>query len=257
MSFYLTQPQIRNQTKTVTRRKGWAFLAVGDQLQPIVKGQGLKKGQQVERIGAPIEIVNLRWERLCAITPADVIAEGFPEKTPEEFIGLYIAANGGDRNQLTHRIEFAYTEPMERTYEEALEFQAAVEEQEAQERKEWEEAERPQADYDVMVAEFDEEVEAVIVEKANSGMTMSILGLAERAYHNFNRLVNELQRGYEKVYDEWNIDAHELEQAVDGLRDQIASLGCIIDPATGKSFFCDESNTLAVLDLGDESDFED
>ena len=64
MSFAKTTVQIRNQTKTVTRRKGWKYLKVGDILQPIVKGQGLKKGETVEKIGGPIRVVSVRREHL-------------------------------------------------------------------------------------------------------------------------------------------------------------------------------------------------
>ena len=48
MSFYHTTEQIRNRSKTVTRRLGWAFLKPGDRVRAIVKGRGLKKGQKVE-----------------------------------------------------------------------------------------------------------------------------------------------------------------------------------------------------------------
>ena len=48
MSFAMTTEQVRNQTKTVTRRQGWRFLNAGDILQPVVKGMGLKKGEKKE-----------------------------------------------------------------------------------------------------------------------------------------------------------------------------------------------------------------
>lgn len=49
ISFALTTEQIRNQTKTVTRRVGWANLKPGTLLQPIEKGQGLKKGDRARK----------------------------------------------------------------------------------------------------------------------------------------------------------------------------------------------------------------
>jgi hypothetical protein len=42
------------------------------------------------------------------ITRWDVTREGFPNLTLAEFIGLYIRANGGDRNQIVTRIKFEY-----------------------------------------------------------------------------------------------------------------------------------------------------
>ena len=89
MSFALTTAQIRNQTKTVTRRKGWLFLEVGDRIQAIVKGQGLKKGETVERL-CVIEVVSVRRERLEEITAEDVVAEGFPGWSVVEFVDLYL-----------------------------------------------------------------------------------------------------------------------------------------------------------------------
>ena len=50
MSFMLTTEQIRNRTKTVTRRLGWQFLKTGDVLNACVKCQGLKPGETVERL---------------------------------------------------------------------------------------------------------------------------------------------------------------------------------------------------------------
>lgn len=44
MSFTLTIEQMRARTKTVTRRKGWAFLKPGDLVWAVVKGMGLKPG---------------------------------------------------------------------------------------------------------------------------------------------------------------------------------------------------------------------
>ena len=54
MSFMLTTEQIKNRTKTVTRRLGWRNAKPGDVVQPIVKGQGLQKGETVQKIGGPI-----------------------------------------------------------------------------------------------------------------------------------------------------------------------------------------------------------
>ena len=59
MSFALTTEQVRNRTKTVTRRLGWATAKAGDIVQPIVKGQGLKKGERVD------------WDFECKVIDAE------------------------------------------------------------------------------------------------------------------------------------------------------------------------------------------
>jgi hypothetical protein len=94
MSFSLTTVQIRNRTKTVTRRIGWTFLKPGDRLQPIEKGQGLRKGETVRTLGGPIEVVSVTREYMsefCRRADArqEVGREGFPEMTPREFQAFF------------------------------------------------------------------------------------------------------------------------------------------------------------------------
>jgi hypothetical protein len=67
ISFFLTQRQVREQTKTVTRRLGWHWLSAGTLLQPVVKGQGIPRGGKVEKIGGPIRVVSVERERLNAL----------------------------------------------------------------------------------------------------------------------------------------------------------------------------------------------
>lgn len=50
MSFMLTPDQILNQTKTVTRRLGWATLKPGTLVRAVRKCQGLKKGEKIEAL---------------------------------------------------------------------------------------------------------------------------------------------------------------------------------------------------------------
>src|SRR4051812_32985645 len=90
ISFALTTEQVRNRTKTVTRRIGWAFLQPGDLLQPIEKGQGIQKGGKVVRIGGPIRVVSVSGEwmsdfRHRADAQEECRREGFPTMTPNEF----------------------------------------------------------------------------------------------------------------------------------------------------------------------------
>lgn len=107
MSFQLTTPQMRARTKTVTRRTGWHFLKVGDLVCAVEKCRGLQLGQKVVRIGV-IRIVRTRVEALNKITPADVVREGFPDLTTEEFIAVFCSCNGGGARQPVNRIEFVH-----------------------------------------------------------------------------------------------------------------------------------------------------
>lgn len=95
MSFSLTTEQVKNKTKTVTRRNGWTFLTEDTTLQPVKKGMGLKKGEKVEKIGLPIGVTSVKREPLSAITLDDVVKEGFPKMTTDEFIKMYCKANIG------------------------------------------------------------------------------------------------------------------------------------------------------------------
>lgn len=108
MSFALTKEQILNQTKTVTRRNGWKNLKPGDLIQPIEKGMGLKKGEKQVFLGGPIKVKSISVQQLHQITKPDLIKEGFPDMTTEDFINLYRLANKCSRSQRLHRIEFEY-----------------------------------------------------------------------------------------------------------------------------------------------------
>lgn len=119
ISFALTTSQIANRTKTVTRRLGWRFLKVGDQLQPIVKGQGIRKGFKVEKIGGPIRVVGLSTEMMSQFEyRADAVdecrREGFPDLTPWQFCQFFVSTHqkvfGRPVDLEVTRIEFEYVE---------------------------------------------------------------------------------------------------------------------------------------------------
>lgn len=122
ISFALTTKQVRNRTKTVTRRLGWKTLQPGTLLQPVVQAQGLAKGERVERIGGPIRVLSVRRERLDAITYSDVVREGFPlpdgvAHTPHDeqvqirrFLAMFCEHNDSEPGDKVTRIEFEYTE---------------------------------------------------------------------------------------------------------------------------------------------------
>ena len=65
ISFMLTQDQVLDGTKTQTRRLGWGL----------------------------IRVKRVRRERLDKITKADVVAEGFPDMSPAEFVAFFVKAN--------------------------------------------------------------------------------------------------------------------------------------------------------------------
>ncbi len=109
MSFMLTTEQIRDRTKTVTRRIGWWLLKPGDILNAVEKAQGLKKGEKIRRLCA-IRIVSTRAERLRVISPADVDREGFPHLSPAEFVRMFCKHMGATPDQKVNRIEFEYVD---------------------------------------------------------------------------------------------------------------------------------------------------
>jgi hypothetical protein len=89
MSFFLTTSQMEAGTKSHTRRLNWRHARVGQVIQPIFKGQGLKKGEKVRKIARPIQFTEVRFEQLNTITKEDVVREGFPEMTPAEFVAMF------------------------------------------------------------------------------------------------------------------------------------------------------------------------
>lgn len=114
MSFALTTDQIRGGSKTVTRRLGWLFLKAGDMVQPVKKCMGLKPGEKIELLRAPLRVANVRREPLRFITDSvfgddECRREGFPDMTPGEFVAMFCAAHRGctPETEVT-RIEFDY-----------------------------------------------------------------------------------------------------------------------------------------------------
>ncbi len=105
MSFMLTTKQFLDGSKDVTRRLGWKFLKAGDRVMAVEKGQGLKKGEKVNRLGE-IEIVSIRSERLWDITDEDVGREGYPGKSHYWFVAHFLTAMKCNLTDEVTRIEF-------------------------------------------------------------------------------------------------------------------------------------------------------
>ena len=116
MSFSMTTEAVRNRTKTVTRRLGWAFLKPGDLLMACEKCQGLKKGEKVKRLGV-IRVVSVEKETLHDLFHYDLTAtqyemerEGFDGWTPWGFVDMFITANHCSEHTPLNRIEFEYVD---------------------------------------------------------------------------------------------------------------------------------------------------
>lgn len=114
LSFALTVPQMRDRTKTVTRRRGtfWArVLKPGDLVQAVEKSQGIKRGGLV-RLGV-LRIVSVRVEPLHKVGDAgtdreEAAREGFPDLDARGFVQMFCRHMGGDEEQTVTRIEFEH-----------------------------------------------------------------------------------------------------------------------------------------------------
>lgn len=116
ISFALTTDQIRNRTKTVTRRLGWKNLKRGQILNACVKCMGLKPGEQIERLGQ-IRVVSVRQEPLTTLVldmkygKSEAELEGFPEMTGLEFAAMFAGnMKVKDLQDCVTRIEFEYVD---------------------------------------------------------------------------------------------------------------------------------------------------
>lgn len=116
----LTTQQIRERTKTVTRRVGWERLRAGELVCAVVKGMGLRKGESIERLGV-LRIVDVRPEPLERLTVdleygiRECELEGFGDdprlRFPSEFVRFFCASHRGCTPEtVVRRIEFQYME---------------------------------------------------------------------------------------------------------------------------------------------------
>ena len=95
MACSLTVEQVKNRTKTVTRRdvESWGNRKAGDPLTLIEKGMGLPKGAK-QVVLAEAVVVSVRVERLGQMGPADCAREGFPDMTPGQFAKFWCDSHG-------------------------------------------------------------------------------------------------------------------------------------------------------------------
>lgn len=119
MSFALTTDQIRDGSKTVTRRLGWLNLKAGDMVQPVKKCMGIRPGEKIEPLRGPLRVVSVRREPLRQMLNNlkygfdECKREGFGEhpvfQWPSEFVAMFCATHRGctPETEVT-RIEFEY-----------------------------------------------------------------------------------------------------------------------------------------------------
>lgn len=105
MSFSLTEPQLRDRSKTVTRRLGWERLKPGDRVCAVRKAMGLRRGEKIHKL-AIIEIVSVRREPLMYVDADDCRREGFPGMTKVQFVNMFCDHMGCDPDDEVTRIEF-------------------------------------------------------------------------------------------------------------------------------------------------------
>lgn len=106
MSFALTEPQLMDGSKTVTRRTGWLNLKAGTRLLAVRKAMGLKPGEKVQPL-CEIEVVSVRRERLSDMEDDDCAREGFPQyKDASTFVVMFCRHMSVKIDTEVTRIEF-------------------------------------------------------------------------------------------------------------------------------------------------------
>ncbi len=109
MSVSMTEAAVRARTKTVTRRKGWAYVRPGERITLCRKVMG-RRGEPLVRI-VDVRVVSVRREPLERVDAADVAREGFPGMSPAEFIStFFVDAQGIAPTDLVTRIEWVYVD---------------------------------------------------------------------------------------------------------------------------------------------------
>lgn len=114
MSFSLTTEQIKNRTKTVTRRLGWANLKPGELFWAVEKAMGLKPGEKIKRL-ALLRCVSNTPDCLFGktLTDADVVREGFPDLNSHQFAEMFMRHMRCRFVEPVNRIEFEFVENSE------------------------------------------------------------------------------------------------------------------------------------------------
>ena len=109
MSVAYTEPQVRDRSKTVTRRLGWKFLKVGDTITLCRKVMGRKKGEPLVRI-CDVEIVSVERQPLSDVRLEmdGPRLEGFPYYSPGAFVEFFCRHMKCTPDTEVTRIEWRY-----------------------------------------------------------------------------------------------------------------------------------------------------
>ena len=134
ISFTETKPQFRARQKHRTRRGNangptWKNLKPGDVLMGCEQCQGLGKGGKIVRMGPiviletnieplddiirrPIRIIpqEIRQKHPATIYLTEVVLEGFPLKTEQEFVDMFCAMNDCEPETEINNILFDYVD---------------------------------------------------------------------------------------------------------------------------------------------------
>lgn len=115
ISVMLTKQQVLDRTKFVSRRLNWHRLKASTLLQPIEKGQGLKKGEHPVAVGRPVLVVKVRRERLDKMLDepygrSEAKLEGFPEMSGRQFVSMFCEHMKCKPTTVITRIEWRYTD---------------------------------------------------------------------------------------------------------------------------------------------------
>lgn len=116
ISFHLTTRQIRDRSKTVTRRLGFAHIQPGELLQAVEKARGVTIEDRVAL--AVIRVKSVRREPLHALLDQqcysisdvrrEIDREGFPDLHPAEFVEMFCEEMKCLPGVIVNRIEFEY-----------------------------------------------------------------------------------------------------------------------------------------------------
>lgn len=121
MSVAYTADAVITRRKTVTRRRGWLFLGVGDQLTLVLKSMGRKRGEPLVRI-AEVEVVDVRRHRLDMLLVGplnqplvwdwareEMEREGLPGMNPHDFVQrFFVGSQRMAPDDEVTRIEWRY-----------------------------------------------------------------------------------------------------------------------------------------------------
>jgi len=114
MSFSKTVKRIKDRSKTVTRRLGWSDLKPGELFWAIEKGQGLKRGEKVQRLALLRCVSNeaepIEARRIRRHGPDEVRREGFPGMSVRQFVAFFCREMAVREGQMVRRIEFEYVQ---------------------------------------------------------------------------------------------------------------------------------------------------